>query len=83
MAELGNDLRRPEADHLRDGIYELRASLQGVHYRVLYFFSGKAVVVLSHGLTKEREVPVRDIELAFERKKQVEAGFARYTFKPE
>ena len=83
LAELGNDLRRPEADHLRDGIYELRASLLGIHYRVLYFFSGKAVVVLSHGLTKEREVPVRDIELALERKNQVEAGFARYTFKPE
>ena len=25
MAELGHELRRPEADYLRDGIYELRA----------------------------------------------------------
>ena len=42
LAELGNELRRPEADFLRDGIYELRASYQGVHYRMLYFFAGKS-----------------------------------------
>ena len=26
LGELGHELRRPEADFLRDGIYELRAS---------------------------------------------------------
>lgn len=31
LAELGNELRRPEADFLRDGVYELRASYQGVN----------------------------------------------------
>jgi hypothetical protein len=36
LRELGHELRRPEADFLRDGIYELRASLQGVHYRILF-----------------------------------------------
>ncbi len=36
--ELGHELRRPEADYLRDGIHELQASLQGIHYRMLYFF---------------------------------------------
>lgn len=30
LGELGHELRRPEADFLRDGIYELRASYQGV-----------------------------------------------------
>ena len=38
LRELGHELRRPEADTLWDGIYELRASVQGVHYSVLYFF---------------------------------------------
>src|SRR5947199_588549 len=33
----GHDLRRPVADFLRDGIYELRPSYQGVNYRILYF----------------------------------------------
>ncbi len=37
LAELGNELRRPEADYLREGIYELRASYQGVHYRCSTF----------------------------------------------
>ncbi|HXJ91852.1 MAG TPA: type II toxin-antitoxin system RelE/ParE family toxin [Terriglobia bacterium] len=82
LAELGNELRRPEADYLRDEIYELRASFQGVHYRVLYFFAGRAVVVLSHGITKEREVPNAEINRAIQRKGKVESDFKRYTFKP-
>jgi phage-related protein len=82
LAERGNELRRPEADFLRDGIYELRASYQGVHYRMLYFFRGKAVVVLSHGLTKERVVPAKEIDTAVKRKKLVESDFAKYAVKP-
>ncbi len=67
LAEMGHELRRPEADYLRDGIYELRASQRGIHYRMLYFFHGK-VAVVSHGLIKEKQVPVRDVELAIKRK---------------
>jgi phage-related protein len=83
LGELGHELRRPEADFLRDGIYELRSSYRGVHYRMLYFFAGKAVVVLSHGLTKEREVPPRDVDQAVQRKQMVEADFEKFTFRPE
>lgn len=82
LAELGFELQRPEADYLRDGIYELRASYQGVHYRVLYFFAGRAVVVLSHGIAKEREVPSKEIDRAIQRKQQVETDFNRYALKP-
>ena len=39
LEELGHELRRPEADLLKDGIYELRIGLQGVNYRILYFFT--------------------------------------------
>lgn len=35
LQELGFELRRPEADLLRDGIYELRVSLRRVNYRIL------------------------------------------------
>ena len=83
LGELGHELRRPEADFLRDGIYELRARYQSVHYRMLYFFAGKAVVVVSHGLTKERKVPPREIDLVIDRKKKVEANFEQFTFRPE
>jgi Phage derived protein Gp49-like (DUF891) len=38
LRELGYDLRRPEADLLRDGIYELRVSLNHIQYRILYAF---------------------------------------------
>ena len=51
---MGHELRRPEADFLRDGIYELRVSRRGVHRRILYFFHGKFAAVVSHGLVKER-----------------------------
>jgi hypothetical protein len=38
LHELGYELRRPEADFLRDGIYELRVRHRSVNYRILYFF---------------------------------------------
>jgi phage-related protein len=72
LAELGFELRRPEADYLRHGIYELRASLGGTHYRILYFFLGRSAVVVTHGLVKERVVPPRDIDLAILRRSRVE-----------
>jgi len=83
LGEMGHELRRPEADFLRDGIYELRASYRGVRYRMLYFFTGKAVVVISHGLAKEREVPSREIDRAARRKQLVETDFDKFTFRPE
>ena len=82
LAQLGSELRRPEADYLRDSIYELRSSYQGVHYRILYFFVGRAIVVLSHGVTKEQEVPPREIDRAIDRRKQVQADFFRHAMKP-
>ncbi|MGH9961273.1 MAG: type II toxin-antitoxin system RelE/ParE family toxin [Pyrinomonadaceae bacterium] len=79
LGELGHELRRPEADYLKDGVYELRASLRGVNYRILYFFHGKTTAVLSHGLTKEMAVPPREIDRAVERKKRFEADPKRHT----
>ena len=35
LALLGHELRRPEADYLREGIYELRWRLGRVSYRIL------------------------------------------------
>jgi len=72
LAQYGHERRRPHADLLRDGIYELRGKEGRVNYRVLYFFHGKDVAVLAHGLTKEKEVPAADIDRAIERKKRYE-----------
>ena len=83
LEELGHELRRPEADFLRDGIYELRAAHQRVQYRMLYFFSGKAFVVVSHGLVKEETVPPKEIDRAVERKRKFESDPASRAFRGE
>lgn len=68
LAELGHELRRPEADFLRDGIYELRAKYGHVQYRVLYFFRGRTTAVLAHAITKKGKVPDLAIDRAVRRK---------------
>ncbi len=83
LAELGHALRRPEADYLRDGIYELRWRFQSVNYRILYFFHGKEVAVLSNGLTKEDRVPSQEMESAVRRKVLFEADPADFTYAEE
>ena len=74
LEEQGHQLRRPEADYLRDGIYELRWGFQNVNYRLLYFFHGREIIVLAHGLTKENRVPDRDIEQALKHKEAFETN---------
>ena len=70
-------------NHLRDGIYELRAAYQRVQYRILYFFNGKDFVVVSHGLRKERQVPPIEIDRAIARKNKLQAAPGAHTFEPE
>jgi hypothetical protein len=70
----GHELRRPIADFRRDGIYELRPTYQGVHYRILYFFNGRNIVVISYGISKEAEVPAVEIDKAIARRKEYEAN---------
>lgn len=79
LRELGHEIRRPEGDYLRDGIYELRAGLQGVNYRILYFFVGGTAVV-SHGLTKEASVPPGEIDLAVRRKQAYDRDPEMHTY---
>jgi phage-related protein len=83
LREIGHELRRPEADFLRGGIYELRVGLRGVHHRILYFFHGAMVAVVSHGLVKERVVPPKEIDRALERKKRFEADPPRHTYEED
>ena len=81
LKELGHGLRRPEADYLRDGIYELRTRYQAVNYRILYFFCEKKAIVLAHGLTKRKEVPAKEIELSIRRKDEFEKNPDLHTMK--
>ncbi len=64
----GHNLRRPMADYLRDGIYELRPKAN----RVLYFFFLTNGVVLVHAIRKKTDkIPEHDLALAIRRKSEV------------
>lgn len=76
----GHELRRPIGDTLRDGIHELRPSLAGVHYRILYFFHGTEAVVVSHGFAKRRSVPEVEIERAIRRMERFRSNPRKHTF---
>jgi phage-related protein len=83
LAAHGHELRRPVADYLRDGVYELRTRQARVNYRVLYFFHGQAVAVLAHSLTKEAKVSDAEIERAIQRKQAFEKHPKRHTYTEE
>jgi phage-related protein len=84
LASTGYELRRPAADYLRDGIYELRAKHVHVQYRILYFFYGQNVAILAHAMTKDADrVPVVDIERAMKRKELFEKNPKIHTYVEE
>jgi phage-related protein len=83
LAEQGHELRRPHADFLRDGVYELRARKGRVNYRILYFFHGRGVALLAHGFAKEGRVPDTDIDRALRRKKAYEDDPEAHTLEQE
>jgi len=80
LAEMGHELRRPEADYLQDQIYELRVALRGIQYRMLYFFCHDKGV-LSHGLVKKGVVPRKEIDLAADRRSRYEKNPLKYTYR--
>ena len=51
-----------------------------LNYRMLYFFHQQTAAI-SHGLTKEKQVPEREIELALRHRKLFEKDPAKYTYK--
>jgi phage-related protein len=82
LSELGHELRCPEADYLRDGIYELRPTYRNVQYRILYFFVGDQAII-SHGCVKQSEVPPGEIDLAVDRKSRFVKNPLKHTWREE
>lgn len=83
LRELGHELRRPEADYLRDDIYELRIAYRSVQYRLLYFFYRRNTAVISHGIVKGQRVPPAEIDLAMQRKSTFEQNPEQHTYSEE
>ena len=81
LAELGHELRRPEADYLRDGIHELRATFRSVPYRILYFFHGRQLAEVSRLITKQDVVQVAEINRAIADKARFAADPAKHTLR--
>ncbi len=81
LADFGNQLRRPDCDYLSNGIYELRARAGNVNYRVFYSFVGKQIVLLSHGCTKEKKVPTKEIKRAIENLRRYKKNPKTHTYR--
>lgn len=65
LEEVGHDARRPMVDYLGDSIYELRVGMDGHRHRVLYFFHGPALIVVTSGFLKDTgKVPPSELARA-------------------
>ena len=64
LGEEGPNLPRPFADVVRGKVRELRIGFGSNHYRFLYFFFGKKIVITHGFLKKIDRVPVEEIEKA-------------------
>ena len=83
LQENGYGLRRPHCDLLKQGIRELRVRYGNVHYRVLYAFVDKSAVLISHGCTKVKKVPQREIDRALRNLKQYKQNPKAHTYSGE
>ena len=62
---IGNNIRRPKGDKLRDKIYELRVALENFNTRALYFFCFENNIVITHAFNKKtNKVPESEINKA-------------------
>ena len=53
-----------------DGLWEVRAQIGGNSYRLLGFFHGSTMLILTSGFSKKQQkTPAREIELANQRRK--------------
>ena len=65
LEDTGHLARRPQVDYLGNDIYELRVAIDQHQHRLLYFFHGRSVIVVTSGLLKnEGKVPQSVIERA-------------------
>ncbi len=65
LADNGTHLRKPYSEHLKDGIFEVRAKVGTDISRVLYFFVvGKKIVLTNGFIKKTQKTPINEIETA-------------------
>ena len=78
LSHEGPKLRRPYADFLRNGIYELRVKFSPNEYRVLYFFFQRTNIIITHGFMKKGDkVPEGEIDRAINYRLEFEQRYRR------
>lgn len=70
-------------DYLNDGIWELRFKDNRIQCRILFFYHGRNITVLSHAITKEDKIPRVDLETALLRKQIFEADPVSHTYEED
>lgn len=61
----GYSARRPQVDYLGGNIYELRVAVEHHQHRLLYFFHGRSIIVVTSGFLKNvGKVPQSEIDKA-------------------
>lgn len=69
LEEYGNMAREPLSKHLEDGIFEVRSKVGSDIVRILYFFDGKRIIIVTNGFVKKQSKTSRsEIELAKKRR---------------
>jgi hypothetical protein len=79
LGAFGFELRRPTADYLEHGLYELRVRRGHVQLRMLYFFHGRNRAVLVSAFTKQAAIPAIELMRARVRMQQFHADPVRHT----
>lgn len=65
LEEMGHLARRPQVDYLGDQIYELRVAVDQHQHRLLYFFHGRSIIVVTSGILKNQgKAPQTEIDRA-------------------
>jgi len=69
----GHNLRRPIADYVKDGVYELRPKAN----RLFFFFFLRENAVLVHAIKKKTDkIPENEVKVCIRRKKFIEQSGA-------
>lgn len=69
LQEFGYELDEPDSKYLRGKIFELRARVNRVQLRMLYFFHGKGTAVVTHGFQKKtKKTPPIEIDRAIKKR---------------
>lgn len=79
LAEEGFGLRRPYADFVLPGLYELRTKHRGLNLRLLFFFHRRTVVVIVGGFVKQQsQIPLAELRSALDRRTRFESDPAAH-----